>query len=114
MAQKTTLSKREVIRKVKDYLYLLKRSGIAVEKGILFGSFAKGKAKASSDIDLCVVSPKFGKDPTAEAVRLKSLTWDVDPGIEVIPYSPRDLAVKEDPLAHEIRTTGIPIFLDKP
>lgn len=105
MAQRATLN-RETIKKIKDYLRLLERSGVDVEKGILFGSLAKGTPKEYSDIDLCVVSSKFGADPIAEMVHLKSLTWDIDPRIEVIPYSPKDLAVEEDPLAHEIRKYG--------
>lgn len=105
MAQKKTLDK-EVAKKIKDYLRLLKKSGITVEKAILFGSLAKGTAKEHSDIDLCVVSSEFKEDLVAEMVRLKSLTWDVDPRIEVIPYTPKDLAVEEDPLAYEIRKYG--------
>lgn len=105
MAQRTTLNE-EIIGKVRSYLRLLERSGVDVERGILFGSFSKGTTKGHSDIDLCVVSSNFGKDPIAETVRLKSLTWDIDPRIEVIPYSPQDLAVEEDPLAHEIKKYG--------
>jgi predicted nucleotidyltransferase len=107
MAQEQTLD--QIIKTVKDYLMYVEKSGIDVERGILFGSFAKGTAKKDSDIDLCVVSSEFGKDPVAETARLKSLTWDIDPSIEVVPYSPQDLAVEEDPLAHEIRTHGLEI-----
>ncbi|MBM4401810.1 MAG: nucleotidyltransferase domain-containing protein [Candidatus Cloacimonetes bacterium] len=105
MAQKTILNK-EVSRKIRNYLNLLQKSGVSVERGILFGSQAKGTVKDYSDIDLCVVSSEFGKDPIAEEVRLKSLTWDIDPRIEVTLYSPADLACEEDPLAYEIRKYG--------
>lgn len=104
MAQKQTLDK--ILKTVKDYLLHVERSGIDVEKGILFGSFAKNTAKKDSDIDLCVVSPDFGGDPIAETARLKYLTWDIDPSIEVISYSPEDIVVEEDPLAHEIVKYG--------
>lgn len=104
MAQSEGLEK--VIKTVEEYLHLVKRSGVAVERGIIFGSFAKGNAKKDSDIDLCVVSPNFGKDPIAETALLKSLTWGIDPSIEVISYSPEDIAVEEDPLAYEIRKYG--------
>lgn len=104
MVKRATLN--EVTKTVKDYLHLLKKEGVGVEKGILFGSFAKGSAKDDSDIDLCVVAPEFGKDPIAETALLKFHTWDVDPYIEVIPYSPTDLAVEEDPLACEIMKYG--------
>jgi len=105
MAERAVIDKK-TLETVKDYLHLLKKEGLGVEKGIIFGSRAKGTAKDYSDIDLCVVSPEFGADPIAETVRLKSLTWDIDPSIEVVPYSPADLAVEEDPLAYEITKYG--------
>jgi predicted nucleotidyltransferase len=104
MAKRATLN--EVTKTVKNYLRLLKKEGVGVERGILFGSFAKGSAKDDSDIDLCVVAPEFGKDPVAETSRLKFYTWDIDPCIEVVSYSPADLAVEEDPLAYEITKYG--------
>jgi len=109
MVKESTLN--EVIKTVKDYLNLLKKEGVGVEKGILFGSLAKGTAKDDSDIDLCVVASEFGRDPVAETARLKFYTWDVDPCIEVVPYSPADLAVEEDPLAYEITKYGREIKL---
>jgi len=105
MAQTAVVDKK-TLEIVKNYLHLLRKEGLVVEKGILFGSRAKGTAKDYSDIDLCVVSPEFGEDPIAETVRLKSLTWNIDPSIEVVPYSPQDLAVEEDPLAYEITKYG--------
>ncbi len=37
----------------------LRRSGLRVEKLILFGSHAKGTAREDSDIDIAIVSPDF-------------------------------------------------------
>ena len=39
---------------------------IEISDAFLFGSYAKGEAKADSDIDLCVISPDFGKDEIEE------------------------------------------------
>ena len=69
-------------------------------------SKAKGEARGHGDIDLCVVSLEFVKDPIAEMAHLKSLTWDINPSIEVMPYSPEDFTVGEDPLACEINKHG--------
>lgn len=104
MAQRTTLTAVE--KNLKKYTQLLKEAGVGVERLLVYGSFAKGTSKAHSDIDVCVVSPEFGKDETAEMVRLNTLAHSVDPRIEVVPYNPQDLAVEEDPLAHEIVKYG--------
>lgn len=94
---------------VKKYWAMLKNHNIPVEKIILFGSRAKGTAHAWSDIDVCVVSESFGKNPFDELITLKKLTRYVEPLLEPVPYHPRDLADKYDPLAKEIRTYGIQI-----
>lgn len=91
---------------IKKYKSALTKAGIPVTKLILFGSYAKGYARPWSDIDVCVVSPIFGKNGYDEMVRLKFLTSGIDEMIEPHPYSPKDLANPYDPLAHEIRTHG--------
>ncbi len=88
---------------------VLSNKGIPVEKMILFGSYAKGKAKAWSDLDVCVVSKTFGKDPHDELVMLLKLMPDTDIEIEPHPYHPKDLKDRWDPLAAEIRKYGIVI-----
>jgi predicted nucleotidyltransferase len=72
----------------------------------MFGSFAKGKEKNYSDLDLCVVSPAFGKDTHKELVNLMILAGKVDDMIEPHPYHPKDLKDKWDPLAYQIKKTG--------
>ena len=104
MAQRTDLDTIE--KTLKKYAQSLKGAGVGVERLLVYGSFAKGTSKEHSDIDVCVVSPKFGGDETSEMVRLNTLAHRIDPRIEAIPYSPKDLAVEEDPLAHEIMKYG--------
>lgn len=89
----------------KFYQKLLEKN-IPVEKLILFGSYAKGTQKAWSDLDICVVSKKFGKDRFDERVFLQNLALDIEPLIEPHPYSPKDLEDKWDPLADQIRKYG--------
>lgn len=88
------------------YKNLLKKEGIPVEKIILFGSYAKGNPKPWSDLDICVVSKKFGKNGYDEMVYLQKLTTNIDPMIEPHPYHPKDLKNRFDPLAWEIRKHG--------
>lgn len=98
---------KTVINIAKRYVNRVKKSGIPVSAAYLFGSFAKGEAKNYSDIDICVISKKFGKDYFDEAVKLRHLTWDVDDRIEPVPYRPEDLNDRYSTLAHEIKTFGI-------
>lgn len=88
---------------IKRYFKVLTDHGIKVNKIILFGSYAKNKAKPWSDVDICVVSKQFGKDGYDEMVRLNQLTIDVDTMLEVHPYHPKDLDDPYDPLAYEIK-----------
>lgn len=85
---------------------LLEKKGIPIEKIIMFGSYAKGKAKSYSDLDLCVVSKQFGKNGYDEMVKLMQIMSRIDPMIEPHPYHPKDLLNKWDPLAYEIRKHG--------
>ena len=105
MAQKSIL-KDTPENLVRRYAKLLEKNQIPVDKIILFGSYAKGKARPWSDLDICVVSSKFGKNNYDEMVLLKQLTTQVDTMIEPHPYHPDDLNNSLDPLANEIQLTG--------
>lgn len=105
MAEKSILSDAPEVL-IRKYKKLLKQEGIPLEKIILFGSYAKGRAKPWSDLDLCVVSKIFGKDGYDEMVFLKKLAGRIESMIEPHPYHPKDLEDPFDPLAYEIKTTG--------
>ncbi|MBL7159588.1 nucleotidyltransferase domain-containing protein [Candidatus Microgenomates bacterium] len=109
MVKKTILNdKPEVL--IKKYKQLLEKEGTPVEKIILFGSYAKGNAKPWSDIDICVISKKFGRSNYDETVFLKKLTSEIDSMLEPHPYHPDDLKNPFDPLASEIKKTGKVIY----
>lgn len=57
MAKKTIPKKVKI--EIQKFIETLKNDKLPINKVILFGSFAKGKQNAWSDIDLCVISPKF-------------------------------------------------------
>ena len=105
MAQKSILADTPE-KLLKKYRLALKKAGIPVEKMILFGSYAKGTAKPWSDVDVCVVSSTFGKDPYEERLKLMKLTGGVEAMIEPHPFSPHDLTDPWNSLALEIRTHG--------
>jgi|SRR3989344_3590027 len=104
-----SLLKGNPIELANKYKRALLESGVPVDKLILFGSYAKKTARYDSDLDICVVSPKFGKKPFDEMIALGRIALKIDSLIEPHPFSPKDLANKYDPLASEIRKTGIKI-----
>lgn len=93
----------------KEFVALVEHSGIPVEAAYIFGSRVKGREYRGSDLDTCVVSRKFGKDRIKERVRLMLLSERISDLIEPHPYSLQDFADRFDPLAAEIKRTGIKI-----
>ena len=91
----------------KKFVKRVQQAGIPVKTAYLFGSFAKNTAHQWSDIDICIVSKKFGKDYFDETVKLRHLTENVDDRIEPIAYRPEDLNDRYSTLANEIKTFGI-------
>jgi len=62
------------------------QKGIPVRFGVLYGSYAKGKAHKWSDIDLLVVSPRYDKHCTHDDwADLWVLAAHADSRIEPIP-----------------------------
>ena len=57
---------------VNNFVNFPQKERIKISQVILFGSYAKGKQKDYSDIDLAVVSPDFGKD-THKEIRKSNL-----------------------------------------
>ena len=108
MDKKSILTDRQ-IASVRAYQKMLMQAGVAVERMIVFGSYAKGTPNKWSDLDVCVVSPQFGKHPFDEGVLLARYAMRIDEFIEPHPYNPKDLADKYDPLASEIRKYGIQV-----
>jgi predicted nucleotidyltransferase len=105
------MAKKEVITpQIKNmavrFARTIKDKGIPVAKLIIFGSYAKGKAKGYSDIDLAIVSPKFGEDPVLELQFLLKLSRSVDDRIEPIPVSLEEYRAGTSPLVFEVKKFG--------
>lgn len=92
---------------INRYRQTMMAQGIPVQKLILFGSYAKNNATTASDIDLCIVSPIFGKSRFDERVRLSQIATQVSDLLEPHPYNLTDLNNQWDPLAVEIKKYGI-------
>ena len=107
MAKKTNLTKKTK-QEVLDYIKLIKKDKIPVEKAFVFGSQAKGKTHLWSDIDVCIISSKF-KDYFQSLHYLLIKSYQIKSIIEPHPYHPKNF-VNEDPLVWEIKKTGIRII----
>lgn len=78
-----------------------------VSQAYLFGSYAKNRAQESSDIDICIVSPVFGKSYWDEESLLRRLSLKVDDRIEPVAFNPEDINDRWDQLAYEIKKYGV-------
>ncbi|MFA4817750.1 MAG: nucleotidyltransferase domain-containing protein [Parcubacteria group bacterium] len=103
------MSKAEAKKVVKKYAEQLKKKGYPFTAIYLFGSYAKGKPKKWSDIDVAVVSREMEKNWDKARFRLWNLRMDVDTRIEPHGFSPEDFKDYWNPMAHEVKKTGIKI-----
>ena len=100
---------KEVQEKVLQFGRLLQQEGIPVSKLLIFGSYAKNTATNDSDIDVCVVSPTFGKDVVDEMQFLFKKRRNIDSRIEPYPSSLSEFEKIESPLMSEVRKYGLEI-----
>ena len=107
MAKKTI--KKEIRKIALQYRSKVEDAGIPIEKMLVFGSYARGNARKDSDIDICIVSPKLGKDEMAESSRLNFLHWKLDNRIEAHPVSSKDFKETATPLIFEIKKYGVEV-----
>lgn len=96
----------KVKKEISEYLADLRKDHLPIKQVFLFGSHAKGAPHQWSDIDLCVVSPKF-KDSWSG---LQYLWQKRKRGliIEPVGYTPKDFE-EGSPLISEIKEYGIEI-----
>lgn len=105
------MSKNDIKKIVKEFAKLLKKNRIAFKQIYLYGSYASGKAKKHSDIDVAVVVEKVPRRLEARMERkmqLWRLTHKVDNRIEPLLLEQEDL--REDTLSimgDEVREHGI-------
>lgn len=60
------MADRTIVKVVQNYLDYVRKQGIPVSYGVLFGSYAKNTANQLSDIDVLVVSPRFDETHDVE------------------------------------------------
>ncbi len=90
---------------ITEYVQTLQDNRIPVWRLYLFGSHAKGTAKADSDIDLAVFLDRDEIDGFNEDVQLMRLTRKVDLSIEPHCFSRKDFE-DPDPFVQGILANG--------
>ena len=108
MAKKRTVPQK-ISPYVWGYLVALENTGVPITSAYVFGSWAKGKAHRWSDVDLCIVSPKFTSWSKTTKALAKARTNDLLL-IEPHGFHPKTFQPKNDPLAHEVVTHGIKVI----
>jgi len=105
------MASRAIINKLSRYLKLLVDTGIPVDKGLLFGSYATGDYTDESDLDLLVISPLFDQSKTGQVLdTLWRLRRKIDPRIEPIAVGTREFDNEWcSPLIDVARRQGIEI-----
>lgn len=101
------MSKAEAKKIVRKYAQKLKAEKYPFSAIYLFGSFAKGAPRKWSDIDVAVVSKELNKKSAGAELRLWKFREDIDDRIEPHGFSPEDFNDYWNPMAHEIKKTGI-------
>lgn len=99
--------RQEIEDIIKKYVNELRKLGVEVSQVILYGSYAKGRPKDYSDIDLAVVSPTFQKlDIFERQLLLSKAHHDFGEPIEPIGLTPKQVRDKSG-IVREILETGI-------
>jgi len=101
--------RREIKKIISRYKKSLETLGISVSQIILYGSYAKNRAKEYSDIDVAVVSPDFKKLDLFERQELLSKAHHkFGEPIEPIGLTPEQLKGKKG-FVREIAENGVVI-----
>jgi predicted nucleotidyltransferase len=80
------MANKTIVKTIQKYLTYVAQQGIPVSYGVLYGSYAKGRANKWSDIDLLVISPSFDRKRThRDYENLFIYAGRVDSRIEPIP-----------------------------
>lgn len=94
-------------KKLLEFAKLVKLSGIRNPQLILYGSYAKGRPKPFSDIDVCVITDRLEDNLIKNEVKLRLLALKIDERIDPIIYLKKDFSCEEDPLVFEIKKHGL-------
>lgn len=99
----------EAMSVARDIGTLLRKEGVPVRQLLLFGSHAKGKQHAWSDIDVAVVHDAFLPTRGREKSLLFEKGKSVHVRVELLSFRPEDWENRYSAIAQEVQRTGIAI-----
>ena len=99
---------KKIIKVVRNYTKrLLEQEKLPIKRVIVFGSQTKGRTHKWSDIDVCIVSPKFKSMLEAiEFLLTKRNRKEVLAGLAPIGFTEKDFK-ESSSLIEEIKKTGV-------
>ncbi len=99
---------KKIIEVVKDYTQRLsEQEKLPIKRVIIFGSQAKGWTHKWSDIDVCIISPRFKDSLKAmQFLFTKRNRKEVLAGLEPVGFTEKDFA-ESSSLIEEIKNTGV-------
>lgn len=104
-------TRQQIEKDIKEFVKELEKLGIKSEKVILYGSFAKNKQTADSDIDLVVISENFERLNILERLEiLGRAAGIVFKPIKALGFTPDEVRTRRKAsILEEAIKTGLPI-----
>jgi predicted nucleotidyltransferase len=109
----------QIIKKLREVLKKLSQElPVKINRGILFGSYARGEAEEESDLDLILVSESFrGLNYLERINQLLDLEWKLidalDKPFDLLFYSPEEWEREDLPIIRIAKEEGIEIYSEE-
>jgi len=85
------MDKAAVIEILKQFKVILEKKGIKINKLILYGSYATGRYREGSDIDVAIISDDFeDKDYWERIDILSEAIYEIFQPIEAVAFTPTE------------------------
>ncbi|MBI3129652.1 MAG: nucleotidyltransferase domain-containing protein [Candidatus Tectomicrobia bacterium] len=104
------MGRKAIVKLLKRYKENISKD-IPIERMLLFGSYAEGKAHPDSDVDLLVVSPSFRRMNFFKRGAKMYDHWDTRHPVDFLCYTPEEFQKlrEESPIVREAEREGIEI-----
>ncbi len=106
-------SKDEAVQIIRSFARHIEGE-LPIQKVLLYGSYAVGRQKEYSDIDVAIVSPAVHEDNAVEINRKifhEAMLYNVD--VEPVCFSVEEYEDASLPVVREIRRQGVEVDLSK-
>ncbi len=103
------MNQKEALALAKKYKHSLAEANIPFLSVIVFGSAARNRMHANSDVDIAVIGKSFRGDRFKEMTEIRMLRHPLSFKIQPIWFYPEHLEDKYSTLAQEIKKDGISV-----